>query len=131
MKKKLIIGLILVMLLVPVSCATPAPAPELTEQQKALAIQVIKDQPDVQDAAVAPNGNRLSLAIIVDYATSKERAKELGDAFVRLVKTFGPEPDPGKMIGGGTFEYLITVATPDGKVIVQGAKVSFSEYISW
>lgn len=121
-----IIALVLVFM---VSCV--APPPELTQQQKTLAIQAIKDHPSVRDAAVGQKGKQLSLAIIVDYATSKERAKELGDAFVRLVKTFGPEPDPGKMIGKGTFDYLITVATPDQRVIVQGAKVSFSEYISW
>ena len=105
--------------------------PKLTEEQKSFAIQAIEDYPEVLDAAVVQEAKQLSLVIFVDYATSKERAKQLGDSFVRLVKTYGPEPAPSKIVGEGTFDYLVGVYYPNEELVVQGAKVSFSEHITW
>ena len=118
------------------ACATEE-APKITELGKTTAINEIKAYPEVVDAAIAQDGYDLSLAIIVPKGTSEVRAKELGDAFVRLVKTFGlldsgkSEPAPGKEIGKGIFNYLITVAHLDQTIIVQGAKVSFATHITW
>ena len=87
--------------------------------------------PLVRDAAVSQKGKRLSLAVIVNYATSEIEAKRIGDKFVRLVKTFGPEPNPGNDIGNGSFSYLITVAYPDQSIVALGAKVQTSPRITW
>ena len=103
----------------------------LTEEQKELAITAIKGYAGVQDAAIGQKGNDLSLAIIAGYATNEEYAKELGDSFVRLVKTFGPEDPPGKEIGPGIYDYLIGVYRPNGENIVLGAKVSGARKITW
>ena len=62
--------------------------------------------------------------------TSPERAKNLGDNFVRMVKTFGPDDSPGEDIGTGLFDYLLAVAYPDETIIVQGAKARSSSRIS-
>ena len=113
------------------ACGTEQPPPSLTSEQKNLAIQVIKEYPEVRDAAVGQDGKELSLVVIVDYATSIERVKNLGDNFVRLVKTYGPEPSPGKEIGKGLFDYLIGVYYPNEKLAAMGAKASFSDHISW
>ena len=118
------------------ACA-PEEAPKITELGKTTAINEIKAYPKVIDTAIAQDGYELSLAIIVPKGTSEARAKELGDAFVRLVKTFGlldsgkREPAPSKEIGEGIFNYLITVVYPDQTIIVQGAKVSFATHITW
>ncbi len=114
-----------------------AEAPRVTELGKSTAIDQIKAYPEVLDAAITQDSLDLSLAIIVLSDTSEARAEELGDAFVRLVKTFGlldsdkSEPAPGEEIGEGIFNYLITVAYPDQTIIVQGAKVSFATHITW
>ena len=110
---------------------TTPEATTLTSEQINLAIQVIKGYPEVRDAAVSRDGKDLSLVLIVDYATSKTQAKNLGDNFVRLVKTYGPEPSPGKEIGAGTFDYLIGVYYPNQEMVAMGAKVSFSDHITW
>lgn len=118
------------------ACA-PEAAPTITEVGKNTAIDQIKAYPEVLDADLVQDGYTLSLAIIVPAATSQARAKELGEAFVRLVKTFGlmdsgkSEPAPGKEIGEGIFDYLITVASPGQTIIVQGAKVREATHITW
>jgi len=134
MKKIILISISLILLVImPLvfGCSQTIPPPELTQQQKTFAIQTIMDYPEVRDADIIQEGKVLSLAIIVGYATSEERARQLGDNFVRLVKTFGPDSSPGKIIGQGTYDYLIAVATPDQRIIVQGAKVNSSDHITW
>lgn len=129
MKKWYLVPAVLTIMLLPISCG--APAPEVTEVQKSLAIQAIEDYPEVRDAAVAQEGSDLTLAIIVDYGTSEERAKELGDNFMRLVKTFSEDELPHKKIGKGIYNYLVGVAYPNEELIVMGAKDSCSDHITW
>lgn len=105
--------------------------PVLTEMQKSTAIDTIMGYDLVRDAAISQNGRDLSLAIIVNDAASEEYAKQLGDNFVRLVKTFGPEESPDKEIGAGIYNYLIGIYTPTEKTIAQGAKARFATRISW
>ena len=131
MKKRYIAFAILMVILLAISCGPSAPPPQITEEQINLAVQGIKEYPDVQDAAVYQEGKKLSLVVIVDYGTSEERAKELGDNFVRMVKTFGPEPAPSKEIGEGMFDYKIGVAYPNEEIVAIGAKVSFADHITW
>jgi len=108
-----------------------AETPQLTEEQKGLAISSIESYPEVQDAAIQQDGTQLSLAIIVGYATNEETAKDLGDSFVRLVKTFGPEEDPQKEIGPGLYDYLIGVYYPNKVQVAFGAKCSGCRKITW
>lgn len=132
----ILLALILAAMPLFAACA-PEEAPKLTELGKSIAINEIKVRPEVLDAAIVQKRDDLSLAIIVPKGTSETRAKELGEAFVRLVKTFGlldsgkSEPAPGKEIGNGIFDYLITVASQDQTIIIQGAKVSGATHISW
>lgn len=111
----------------------------LTESGKTMAIEVIEEYPEVLDAAGGQDGTSLSLALIVRHGTSIERGKELGDNFVRLVKSLGftgtptgeEPPIPGKRIGKGPFTYLIGVYYPDETQLALGAKVAGAENISW
>jgi hypothetical protein len=113
--------------------AVPALAavPQLTDEQKELAISSIEGYSEVQDAAINQDGKQLSLAIIVGYATNEETAKDLGDSFVRLVKSFGPEDTPEKEIGPGLYDYLIGVYYPDKSQVALGAKCSSCRKITW
>ena len=105
--------------------------PVLTEDQKSLAINEIVGQSLVRDAAITQDGRDLSLVLVVNAAASEEYAKELGNNFVRLVKTFGPEEVPGREIGEGIYDYLVGVYTPAEEQIALGAKVRSARSITW
>ena len=104
--------------------------PVLTEEQKSLAIDTMLSQSLVRNAAISQYGRELSLVVVVKAAVSEEYAREIGDNFVRLVKTFGPEEAPGKEIGDGIYDYLIGVYTPNERIAL-GTKVSFAKQITW
>lgn len=104
----------------------------LSESAKDLAIGVITGYDEVLDAAISQDGRDLSLVVIVGCATSEEVAKNLGDNFVRLVKTFGPELAPtGTEIGKGDFDYLVGVYCGNERKLAQGAKVRNAGNITW
>ena len=114
--------------------ATPSQAGRvapMTDDQKEVALLAIMEYQMVRDAAISQDGDRLSLAIVVSYAVNDSYARELGDNFFRLVKTFSEDAAPGKRIGQGTYNYLVTVVRPDSSVIVQGAKSRFAEDMKW
>ena len=85
----------------------------------------------VNEASISQDGQRLSLGLVVRVEATQDNAQELGDDFVRLVKTFDPEALPGREIGSGIFDYEITVAYADGTRIAQGAKESTGIKIAW
>jgi hypothetical protein len=101
------------------------------EVEKAAAIQAIMEQPGVRGAAIVQRGRDLSLAVVVNYGTSEDYAKNVGDNFVRLVKTLGPDTPPGKDIGRGSYDYLISVAEPNKHMIAQGAKGRNAPNLTW
>lgn len=124
-----LIGLLVSMLLV--ACGGSEPAPALTNEMKNLAVQSIMEYPQVRDAAISQDGDSLSLAIVVDYSVSEEYAHKLGNNFVRMAKSFGPGPNPGREVGEGVYDYLVTVVYPNQDRIALGAKVKSSPRITW
>jgi len=131
MKSKILfLGLVFIFFLVTINLLSKS-VPKITEDEKLLAITSIKEQSGVKDAAIEQENEEVSLAIIVEYGTSKERAKELGENFVRLVKTFSQDVNPEKEIGRGIYDYLIGVYYPNNKEIVMGAKASIARSITW
>ena len=38
---------------------------------------------------------------------------------------------PGKAIGKGIYNYLVSVYYPDERMVVQGAKVTFADRVTW
>lgn len=123
--------MLLLMALLVAGCGASEPPPQVSQSTKDLAVQSIKKQPEVLDAAIMQDGKRISLAIIVRVGTSQERARELGEDFVRQVKTFANDDMPGKTVGKGKYDYLVTVALPDKKEVASGAKVASAEKITW
>jgi len=94
-------------------------------------ISQITAYPEVLDAAINRQGDDVSLVIVVGAATNEATAKNLGENFVRLYKTFSDDDPPGQTIGSGKYHYLVGVYTPTEKQIALGAKVSFADRITW
>jgi len=104
----------------------------LNDTTKEMAINSIKEYPEIIEAIITQKGDDLSLVLIVPENTSIKKAKDLGDNFVRKVKSFAKDaPDPGKKIGKGIYSYLVSVYTKQEKKIVLGAKVQTAENITW
>ena len=104
----------------------------IMDHEKMLAVTSVKNYPEVLDAAVKQDGQKVSLVVIVNRGTSVAKAKQLGDNFLRMVKTFSEaEPNPDNQIGRGVFDYLVGVYTPDQKELALGAKVRISPRITW
>ena len=115
-----------------VGCSSDSPQPSLTGQQKTAAINQITALDEVVDALIEqPNKKTLSLAVTVNFGTSKDRARDVGESFVRMVKSLGPDNAPGQQIGSGIYDYEITVLYPDRTTVVQGSKVHGVTRISW
>lgn len=107
------------------------PPPQVTAQEKQMAIDMIKGYKEVKDAAISQKGETLSLVVFVEYGTSKEQAREMGDNFVRLVKSFTQDISPEKEIGEGIYDYIVGVYYPNQKEVVMGAKSSIARNITW
>ena len=103
----------------------------LTIRQKQQATEAMMRKAEVNEASISQDGQRLSLSLVVSPETTPDEAQVLGDKFVRLVKTFGPEALPGGEIGSGIFNYEIAVAYADGTRIAQGSKDSTDTSIAW
>ena len=48
-----------------------------------------------------------------------------------MIKTFSPDTPPGRTIGRGIYDYVVGVYYPNEERLVLGAKVAFSDRISW
>ena len=105
--------------------------PKFSESAKDLAVEEIMRFPEILGAAVGQEGIKLTLAVVVPFGSEESAAKAAGDNFVRMVKSFGPEPATGEELGTGIFDYFVTVVYPDKTVIIKGAKVSSSAHIIW
>jgi len=124
--KKFIVFLLLV------SCMPEKNLPSVPKDEIDFAVSGIENYNEVLDAAISQKGNDLSLALIVNNGTSSERAKELGDNFLRLtMSSISIENKPQKEIGESQYTYLVGVYYPDQSKVVMGAKVDFARRITW
>lgn len=131
MRKRYLIPATFAVMLLALMCRQTALPPVVTKKQKDLAIRTIKDYSAVKSAAVVQEGRNLDLTITVDYATPEENAKELGNNFVRLLQTLGPEAMPGAVVGKGMFNYLVGVYYPSEEMLAMGTKPRTSDRITW
>ena len=63
----------------------------ITDTEKSLAVETIKGYEGVIDAAISQKGKEVNLAIIVSSRTSEAYAKQLGENFLRLIKTYSKD----------------------------------------
>ncbi|MGB0452480.1 MAG: hypothetical protein ACPGJV_02110 [Bacteriovoracaceae bacterium] len=98
-----------------------------------LAIVTIKDYPEVKDATINQDKEQISLVVIVRRSVGKEKAKEMGDNFLRLLmaNSMGTENSPKKEIGPTKYSYLIGVYYPDDSEVALGAKAPAARRITW
>ena len=112
---------------------TPSATPEvewLDDVIKESILDNFRSETLVNDAAITRDDETVSLALIVNPAIDESYAKQLGDNFVRQVKSLSDDNPPGKDIGTGKYEYLITIAYGD-QVLYQGAKSRGAVRITW
>ena len=108
-----------------------APVRILSANVEAMVVSSIEDDPQVLDAAVSQDGVQLSLVLVVSTGVDSQRARTLGENFVRLVKSLSPDDPPGAEIGEGIYDYLIGVYYPNEKKVAQGAKSRVARSVSW
>ena len=98
---------------------------------ESMILSTIRGYSLVRDAAISQDGSRVNLVLIVDYAIDPDYARQLGDTFVRLAKSFLEDDPPGKAIGTGKYDYLIGIYYLNEKQLALGAKSRVSDRISW
>ncbi len=116
----------------PKPTATAAPAPPSVDDAAAMAVPSMMAYARVRDAAVSQDGKTLSLVLIVDYATDPSYTQQLGDNFVRLMKSLLQDGETSsERIGKGKYDYLIGIYYPNEKPVAMGAKSRVADDISW
>jgi hypothetical protein len=104
---------------------------DITEVQQSQSLREITDYAEVEDATLTQSGVVVRLDLVVGSTVTEERAKELGDQFVRVVKRRGPDHRPVNQLGTGTLDYGITVSHPGNVQIAKGAKLRIATQITW
>ncbi len=131
MRKRCVITAVLTIMLLVVGCAPTAPPPEISDTAKKFAIDGIMGYTLVRDAGVFQDGKKVKLVIIANDAINEQYAKELCDNFVRMVKQFSEDENPGKEIGKGIYDYLVGVYTSTEEEVVIGFKSADLPHITW
>ncbi len=126
-KKWCLIPAMLLAVVLLMSCGPPS----ITGSERDMAIDAIMESKEVINAEVWQEDELVMCKVIVDRGTSKERARQLGDNLVRLVKTFSKDQSLGKEIGTGIFSYIVGVYYPNEESVVVGAKLSDQSRIEW
>jgi len=103
---------------------------DITDVQKSQSLREITDYGEVVNATLSQSGISVTLDLTVVSTATEERAKELADQFVRVVKRRGPDHRPVNQLGTGTLDYTITVSYPDEE-ISKGVKSRIATQISW
>tara|TARA_Y100000590_G_scaffold433350_1_gene550328 strand:- start:482 stop:1117 length:636 start_codon:yes stop_codon:yes gene_type:complete len=85
--------------------------------------------PDIRQS---PSDNETYLlTVVVKNYINEKTGKEAGEALVRMLKSAGPDPDPGKSIGKGKFTYIVGVFYPDGTEIGRAYKCPSCTDLKW
>ncbi len=105
--------------------------PEIKEEEKLKVINIIKKEENVIDAVITQKGSKIELVLIVKNKTSKQRAKEISESFIRLVKTFSKDINPKKKLGKGIYNYFVRANNLNKEIIIAGIKENSAEFITW
>ncbi len=105
--------------------------PEIKEEEKLKAIDTMKEEDNVIEADLMQKGSKIELVLTVESKTSRERAKELGESYVRLVKTFSMDINPNKKIGKGIYNYVVMLHNLNKETLIIGIKENMAESIAW
>lgn len=111
---------------------TATPEPPHTWQDAA--IDEIKAHDLVHGAWIERgDSSTFHLGVSINCAATTEYAREVGDNFVRLVVTLGPDGgNPSIEIGPTRYNYLVIVyCSSNGEERALGGKVDFARRIAW
>ena len=114
-----------------ISCEPLPPPIEITDDVISTAISQITQYEGVVDTTIEQEGRDVSLVIVVDYETSEEYAKQLGNTLIRLIKKSSEDKIPLTQIGPGIYNYYVSVIDPNKERIIFGAKVTTAWHITW
>ena len=103
----------------------------LPYQVDSMVTSSIEANREVADSAITRQGKQVKLVLVVRSATSKSRAQQLGENFVRMYKSMSDDQGPGQSVGRGKYDYIIGVYYPNEKPVAIGAKASIADRISW
>lgn len=113
----------------------PKSLPEISDFEKQMAIDQIKQEPEVKDALIKIKDDKITLVVQLSIPVEKERAQEIGDNFVRMLAAFTDGLDmPTKHYLGELWDHYdlhIGVGTGPDNFIAQGAKVKTGKRIIW
>ena len=125
-------------------CSVRSRAADRTQDQcdpypsdiETIVIESITQDMLIRDAALSQSDCGLSLVLMVNAAITEAAARELGDNFVRGVKSLGPkgsQDEPlGVEIGRSQYDYQIGVyAAGTQEPIARGVKVAMARRIRW
>lgn len=109
---------------------------EISAESIEMAVAIIEGYDLVKDAAISVTGEDIAFAIIVNAAVNKEKAKELGDNFVRALgsNASAQGEGPTKETYGGVYDYYsvqVKVADSSENTIAHGAMNAGTQRISW
>lgn len=116
---------------IPESREPQRPVPNIPEETKQVAIATIKGYPATLDAGISQSGKDVILTLEVRTGTDREQARELGDNFVRMVKSFSPDSSPRRSIGTGIYRYEIEVYDSNNERLAFGLKPAGATHITW
>lgn len=93
---------------------------------------------DVKDVHGSQDGQDVTLAVVVQRNVSKERARSLGDVFIRQVISNSmaiqkgvEEASLSKSIGPTVLNYRLIIGYGPDEVIADGIKQSYDEDVNW
>ena len=106
--------------------------PQVSDEIKQVVVDyVVESSPMVLDADIHQEGRRVDLVMVVSFAINEAHAHEMADSFVRMLKSLGPDTNPGKEVGPGIYDYVIGVYLPDRESLFMGGKSRGSSDIYW
>lgn len=108
--------------------------PVVEEKDIEMATSEMSEHKEVQEAVILQqedNTKKISLGLIVKKETSRKRAMELGDYFLRTAMThISSENKPREKIGKTSYNYILSICT-EKNVILLGTKTDSIETIVW
>lgn len=118
-------------MMVGVIVSTVYAAESISPDVKSLAIISIKRYDRVIDASIYQKGKQVMIILLVDYGTSEQYARRMGDNLVRILKRFSPDKSPDMQIGPGIYEYHVRVTMPSQTMLAEGVKLDIGHSLKW
>lgn len=115
----------------PVRSASLPGRPLITKVETEAVRASMSQYPGVRDTGINAEGSTFNLTVQVSPDVTPAQARDLADSIVRQVKGIINDNSPTKVIGTGTYTYLVSVTADGDAVMAQGEKAADAESIRW